>query len=84
MTNTDNEYFNVMIPDLIKDVARQAISGNEQAKQRLEVIRNFTADTLDAINNKPKPFFKPKSREANPYANSANQGQRGMKPKRQS
>jgi hypothetical protein len=60
MTNDKTEYFNVLIPDLIKDVARQAISGNDQAKQRLEVIRNFAADTLDAIDNKPKPFFKPK------------------------
>jgi hypothetical protein len=83
MTNEKTEYFNVLIPDLIKDVAKQAISGNDQAKQRLEVIRNFAADTLDAIDNKPKPFFKPK-RALNQYANTANTTQRGQKPKRQS
>lgn len=60
-----NEYENALVPELIKDAVRQALAGNEPARQRLETIRSFINKSLTTVEqNASLGLYRPKRRDS--------------------
>lgn len=58
-----NEYENALVPDLIKDAAKSALTGNEPARQRLTIIQAYINQALTTIdqNDKLGLYRRPKN-----------------------
>lgn len=61
----NNEYENVMVPELIKDAVRTALQGNEPARQRLETIRSYINQALTTVEqNASLGLYRPKRKDS--------------------
>lgn len=49
-----NEYENALVPELIKDAVKNALSGNEPARQRLTIIQSYISKALTTVENNDK------------------------------
>lgn len=83
-----NEYEGALVPDLIKDAVKNALAGNEPARQRLTIIQRYINQALTTVdqNDKLGLYRRPsrtKSNAARPYFDTYNRNN-GMKGKKQS
>lgn len=49
-----NEYETALVPELIKDAVKNALSGNEPARQRLTIIQAYINQALTTVDNNDK------------------------------
>lgn len=49
-----NEYESALVPDLIKDAVKSALTGNEPARQRLTIIQRYITQALTTVDQNDK------------------------------
>lgn len=49
-----NEYEAALVPELIKDAVRNALTGNQPAKERLEIIQKYINQALTTVDQNDK------------------------------
>lgn len=49
-----NEYETALVPELIKDAVRNALTGNQPAKERLILIQKYINQALTTVDNNDK------------------------------